>query len=101
MPRKNPFGSSHVEKRGGVFYFRFTFPRSFAALLGRQGVRLSLRTAYRQTAQLRAATMLHTVSRIIAPLNRNTGVPMERLRAHLDNELREMVAEWTDLSVPV
>lgn len=33
MPRKNPFGSSYVEKRGGVFYFRFTFPLTSPALL--------------------------------------------------------------------
>lgn len=96
MPRKNPFGSSYVEKRGGVFYFRLTFPPHVAGLVGRRGVRLSLRTAYRLTAHHRAAAMLNTVCRIIAPLNGHKGTAMEQLRAHLDNELREMVEAWTD-----
>jgi integrase len=73
-----------------------TFPPPVAALVGRHGLRLSLRTPYRKAAHLRAAALLVGLSRIIPRLEMDRTATMEQLRAKLADELRRMVEEWTD-----
>lgn len=96
MGRPSSLNSPHLQRRGASYYFRLTVPPRLVALAGRQVIKVSLRTSYLRTAQLRAASLLNDLQAIMpASATHPNAPPMDNLRDKLEALLGEMNERWT------
>jgi hypothetical protein len=80
-------------QRNSLYYFRYTLPPDISKVVGKQGLRYSLRTGYIKHAERRARSLAGTVEGFISEIRQEPYIIMklseEKLQSLLDQYLRK------------
>jgi hypothetical protein len=87
-------------QRNSLYYFRYTLPPDFSKLVGKTGLRYSLRTGYIKQAESKARRLAGTVEDFISEIRYEHHMVMnlstDKLQSLLDQHLRKALDDDED-----
>jgi len=90
----------HTLQRNSLYYFRYTLPLDISRLVGKTGLRYSLRTGYVKQAERKARRLSSTVEDFISHIRQEPPTAMNlseaQLQSLLDQYLRKALNEDED-----
>jgi len=84
-------------QRNSLYYFRYTLPPDISKVVGKQGLRYSLKTGYIKQAERKARRLAGTVEEFISDIRQERPIIMKlseaQIQSLLDQHLRQSLNE--------